>query len=252
MPIVIIIAAAAALACVMLSKAAPEPNADQLAEELLTVQNNTLIAKTTGDFTGIAMRPSPNKGSRGSAKVTTLVWHYTAGAGAQGAIAWLCDPAAKASAHFVVGRDGTITQLVPCAEAAWHAGGSTVTNGSSIGIECVSPGIVTRDDDGNWLLPNKSKWTPDAEPQQATLRYPSGKVITAWWVPYTPAQVAGMVALKSILAGSTWADCLNDQCGHEDVDPNRKSDPGPLFPWDAVSTFEQRKRRHGTTVQGVV
>lgn len=252
MPWLILIGAAAIVAFLALKKAEPEPNADQLAEELLEVTNNTLIAKTTGDFAGITMRPSPNKGSRNGARVTTLVHHYTAGAGAQGAIAWLCDPNAKASAHFVVGRDGTITQLVPLAESAWHCGGSSVTNSSSIGIEWVNPGIVTRDDAGNWILPNKSQWIPDVEPQQATLRYPSGKAITAWWVPYTEAQKAAMVAMRAMLAASPYAACLDDQCGHEDVDPTRKSDPGPLFPWDIVSTFDQRKKRHVTTVQGVV
>jgi N-acetylmuramoyl-L-alanine amidase len=228
-----------------------EPNPDQLAEELLEVTNNTLIAKTTGDFAGIDMRPSPNKGSRGSTKVTTLVWHYTAGAGAQGAISWLCNPEAKASAHFVVGRDGKITQLVPLSDAAWHCGGSSVTNAQSIGVELVNPGIVTQDSDGGWLLPNGSKWTPDETPVQATLHYPSGKAITGYWVPYTAAQKAGIIALKAMLAGSSYADCINDQCGHEDVDPTRKSDPGPLFDWDMVSTPQQRKR-HATTVQGLV
>lgn len=249
MPVVLV---GAALALLWVMRPTPEKNADQLAEELLEVQNNTLVTKTTGDFPGVVMRPSPNKGSRNGAKVGTLVWHYTAGAGTQGAIAWLCDPKAKASAHFVLGRDGTITQLVPCDEAAWHAGGSTVTNASSIGIECVNPGIVTRDDDGTWRLPSGALWTPDAEPVQATLRYPSGKAITAWWVPYTDAQKAAMVAMRAMLASSKWSACLNDQCGHEDVDPTRKSDPGPLFPWDAVSTYDQRKRRHQTTVQGLV
>jgi N-acetylmuramoyl-L-alanine amidase len=252
MPIIILIVAGVAVALALASKASVEKNPDQLAEELLEVQNNTLVKKTSGEFAGVVMRPSPNKGSRGNSKVTTLVWHYTAGAGAQGAIAWLCDPAAKASAHFVIGRDGVITQLVPLAEAAWHSGGSTVTNSTSIGVELVNPGIVTRDDDGNWILPNGSKWTNDVEPKRATLLYPSGRAITTWWAPYTDAQVGAMIALCAMLAGSPYAACLADQCGHEDVDPTRKSDPGPLFPWDTVSTYEQRKKRHATTVKGVV
>jgi N-acetylmuramoyl-L-alanine amidase len=248
----LVAAGAVALLLMFTKKVTPEKNPDQLAEELLQVHNDTLIDKKTGDFASVMMRPSPNKASRGKTKVSMLVWHYTAGAGINGAISWLCDPAAKASAHFIIGRDGLIVQLVPCAEAAWHAGGGALenVNSKSIGVELVSPGIVTKGADGQWRTSQNAPWVPDAEPQQATLLYPNGKAITAWWVPYTQAQIAGMIALKSMLAGSIWRDCLNSQCGHEDIDPTRKSDPGPLFPWDVVSTYEQRKILHNTKVKG--
>lgn len=47
----------------------------------------------------------------------------------------LSKPAAQVSAHFVVGRDGTIVQLVDTDDIAWHCKG---WNEASIGIEHVA------------------------------------------------------------------------------------------------------------------
>lgn len=80
----------------------------------------------------LVWKPTPNVSSRGGEKVRLLVWHETAGAYA-GAVSWLCNPAAQASAHLVVREDGLeATQLVPLAEKAWHA---VAFNSESIGVE---------------------------------------------------------------------------------------------------------------------
>lgn len=200
--------------------------------------------ETTGDF-GYAWRPSPNKSSRGGAKATTLVWHYTAGKTGRGAIDWLCNPDAKASAHFVIDRDGTITQLVSCADAAWHAGNNAI-NKTSIGVEVVNVGFVVPDGDGGWKAPDGSRWTPDGvQPVQASTRFPNGLVVTQYWVPYTAAQLRAMKELQAKLAFSGWRTVLRDQRGHEDIaEPyGRKQDPGPLFPWAQLASFDDTKQR---------
>ena len=74
-----------------------------------------------------------------------LVLHYTGMATAEAALARLCDPAAKVSAHYTVDEDGTVYAHVPEARRAWHAGvsfwaGDTDINARSIGIELVNPG----------------------------------------------------------------------------------------------------------------
>jgi len=80
----------------------------------------------------IVQRRSPNRSSRHGARVDLLVWHETAGA-YKGSVAWLCNPAAQASAHLVVREDGgEVTQLVPLAEKAWHA---AAYNPRSVGVE---------------------------------------------------------------------------------------------------------------------
>lgn len=77
-------------------------------------------------------RHSPNQSSRNGAKVDLLVWHETAGA-YTGSVAWLCNPAAQASAHIVIDETGTqATQLVPLEAKAWHA---EAYNPRSVGVE---------------------------------------------------------------------------------------------------------------------
>lgn len=77
-------------------------------------------------------RPSPNQSSRNGAAVDLIVWHETAGAYA-GAVAWLCDPRSKASAHIVIREDGLeAAQLVPLHAKAWHA---AAYNPRSVGVE---------------------------------------------------------------------------------------------------------------------
>lgn len=83
----------------------------------------------------LVQRKSPNFSSRNGATITHVVWHSTAGSYA-GAVGWLCDPRAQASAHAVVREDGgEVTQLVRLAEKAWHAAG---WNAFSIGVEHAS------------------------------------------------------------------------------------------------------------------
>lgn len=54
----------------------------------------------------------------------------------EGVTAWLCNPAAQVSAHYVVtGTDRRVACIVDPANIAWHAG-NWVGNQTSIGIEC--------------------------------------------------------------------------------------------------------------------
>ncbi|MCF6097104.1 N-acetylmuramoyl-L-alanine amidase [Thermovorax subterraneus] len=70
----------------------------------------------------IKWTPSPNftKGRNGK-KIIAIVDHITAGY-MPGCLNWLCNPRAKASAHYLVTRDGSIYQLVKDENTAWHAG----------------------------------------------------------------------------------------------------------------------------------
>jgi len=76
---------------------------------------------------------SPNVSSRRGARVSLIVVHSTEGA-YEGAVSWLCNPQAQASAHLVLREDGgEATQLVPFAEKAWHVADY---NGFAVGLEC--------------------------------------------------------------------------------------------------------------------
>jgi N-acetylmuramoyl-L-alanine amidase len=80
--------------------------------------------------------PSPNFASRMGHTIDTIVLHNTDGSLA-GAINRFLTPAAQVSAHYIVDRDGQITQMVHDADTAWHSGNKPV-NQKSIGIEIVA------------------------------------------------------------------------------------------------------------------
>jgi len=85
----------------------------------------------------LVQRRSPNQSSRNGAAITHLVWHATAGHYVP-SIAWLCNPAADASAHLVMREDGgEVTQLVRLAEKAWHC---VAWNSFTVGVEHASMG----------------------------------------------------------------------------------------------------------------
>jgi N-acetylmuramoyl-L-alanine amidase len=90
--------------------------------------------------------PSPNFGIREqAAKPAILLLHYTGMPSAESAINWLAAPESQVSCHYVADERGVITQMVPEAYRAWHAGAShwkgvTDINSCSIGIEIHNPG----------------------------------------------------------------------------------------------------------------
>lgn len=76
---------------------------------------------------------SPNYSARDH-EITHIILHNTDGA-FLGAVSWLCNPEAHASAHLVIPRSGgKIAALVNEKDAAWHAG-SHQWNHCSLGIE---------------------------------------------------------------------------------------------------------------------
>lgn len=76
----------------------------------------------------ITQKSSPNHyNGRNGWKPDIIVCHITDGS-YDGAVSWLCNPQAQASAHFVVSRAGQVTQLVGLTDAAW-CNGTSVTTG---------------------------------------------------------------------------------------------------------------------------
>jgi len=96
---------------------------------------------------------SPNYSSRHGVSVDTLIIHHTGGK-FPGCAEWLCNPTAKASAHYIVTQKGEVFQLVDEDLKAWHAGRGAFDlnqdgsispeerrfNARSIGIELESDG----------------------------------------------------------------------------------------------------------------
>jgi N-acetylmuramoyl-L-alanine amidase len=82
---------------------------------------------------------SPNYSLRGGQSISMIVLHATVGS-ARSALAWLTNPAARVSTHYLIDKSGHIYQLVADEYCAWHAGhaswhGQTAINEMSLGIE---------------------------------------------------------------------------------------------------------------------
>lgn len=146
----------------------------------------------------IIAAPSPNFNER-RAPPDMLVLHYTGMQTGEAALARLCDAEAQVSAHYLVEEDGRIFGLVPEERRAWHAGrgvwqGQDDCNAASIGIEIVNPGHEF----GYRAFPD--------------------------------AQIASVIALIGDIR-ERWTVPDSRIIGHSDLAPERKDDPGELFPW---------------------
>ena len=143
-------------------------------------------------------RLSPNYDER-DAPVSMVVIHYTEMESAAAALDRLTDPEAKVSAHDLITEAGEVTRLVPEEKRAWHAGvsywrGEADVNTVSIGIELDHPGHAFG------------------------------------YREFSDAQIGALVPLLHAIVKRHDVPRAN-VVGHSDVAPQRKIDPGELFPW---------------------
>jgi N-acetylmuramoyl-L-alanine amidase len=152
----------------------------------------------------IRSRPSPNHGPRPApGRIDLLVLHYTGMPTAAAALDRMCDPASEVSAHYLLEEDGGVWQLVDEARRAWHAGrgfwaGATNINDRSVGIELANPG-------------HEHGYRAFPEAQLTSLEQLCRAILARH--PISPERVLG----------------------HSDVAPERKQDPGELFPWPRLA-----------------
>lgn len=111
------------------------------------------------------------------------------------------------SAHFLIERDGTVTQFVSCNARAWHAGVSSFAgrencNDFSVGIE-----LEGTDE-----------------------------------LPFSDAQYQALIGLTRQLLDAYPQLSVERICGHSDIAPGRKTDPGPCFDWARLSAALQGER----------
>ncbi|RAT21105.1 N-acetylmuramoyl-L-alanine amidase [Lonsdalea populi] len=122
----------------------------------------------------------------------------------------------EVSAHYLIPEKPPLSawrpvawQLVPESQAAWHAGvsywrGSVQLNSVSVGIELENQG------------------------------YRCPLLGGCRWAPYSPEQVTLLAHLaRDILQRHQIAP--QNVVAHSDIAPQRKVDPGPLFPWKQLA-----------------
>lgn len=79
-----------------------------------------------------SLQEVPLNHEKGENRPRLLIVHIMQGS-LSGTDSWFHNPKAKVSAHFGVGRDGTVLQWVDTDDRAWHA---VDANDYSIGVEC--------------------------------------------------------------------------------------------------------------------
>jgi N-acetylmuramoyl-L-alanine amidase len=192
---------------------------------VFSVQNEFLFA----DGNMVSFCRSPNQS--GSIVPEYLVIHFTAGASAQSSIDWLTDKRAQASAHLVIGRDGSVTQLVAFDRKAWHAGksrwaGDSGLNNNSIGIELDNLGALS-----GWAGHWRTSWgTPVPDDQVIVLPHKHDGKSRGWHI-YSDVQ---MSVVENVSRALVMHYGLKDVLGHDDIAPGRKLDPGPAFGLEAL------------------
>ena len=161
-----------------------------------------------------------------------ILLHDTAGRLERGSsVGWFKSAECNTSAHVVVERDGSITQMVPFDRRAFHAGKSSYNgrsiansvNSFSIGIEIVNPGALGADGSA-WF---KAKFPIDQLKKVKTKEHGDSH-----WMPYTADQVSAVTELCKALVDAYPE--IHDITTHWFVSPGRKVDPNPLFPVDEV------------------
>lgn len=192
--------------------------------------------------------------------ITSGVDHYTAAGSGRAVAKWVAGKsvykgkvvsAARVCGHVLICRDGFIIQQVLFADRAYHAGTTPGrgdlwkgkdpprnVNDFTVGIENSNYGALIKKQ-GSFYIPVKKKggWIPGAKypsrlpaPLSAEDQYGH----TYWWEPYTDELVQANISVKKTLIELGLVTDRNNWVGHSDVSPERKMDPGPLWPMSYV------------------
>lgn len=182
----------------------------------MQLTQSLILDPLTGWLNGAKHLPSQNFNARPATEISLLVIHNISlppgqfGTGMVEALFTNQLPVAahpyfagiaqlKVSAHFFIQRDGAITQFVSCLDRAWHAGvsnfkGREACNDYSLGIEL------------------------EGEDNLA----------------YSEAQYRSLNQLVNELIKHYPMITAERICGHSDIAPERKTDPGPAFNWQRL------------------
>ncbi len=195
-----------------------------------TINNHRLAI----DEQPVDFQLSPNRSS--VIRPEGVILHDTAGRLDKGnSVGWFLKKEAKASAHLVVERDGSITQMVPFNVKAWHAGRSVLggrsgCNAFSVGIEIVNPGKMEKVEGGYQPWFRKLYTEQDGMIRPASTRYHGD----GYWMDYTEAQIEAVSGICCALADKYGMTFIEP---HWFVSPGRKVDTNPLFPLEHVRSL---------------
>ena len=152
------------------------------------------------------LSPNYSKRKRAKKEIKFVILHYTGMQSEIDSINRLKDPKQKVSCHYLINRQGKITQMVKDENIAWHAGKSKWKNfenlnDNSLGIELVNKG------------------------------HEFG------YQNFSTKQIKSLIELCKKLKRKYFINNENF-LGHSDIAPLRKIDPGEKFPWKRLSNYK--------------
>lgn len=189
--------------------------------------------------------------------VDGITWHWTDTRGV-GAVALAKRTIKKAanvgSCHLWLGADGEIAQSAPMLLGSWHAGFGFTFKRDASGVYRISPGynanaffagveIENIGEVRKTTLKGKEVWAgwpfnflpetlqkygaPTVCPDDEVYVHP--KYPNRGWHKFTQAQRDGAERIVRALRGSCALTRENCSWGHLQIDPERRTDPGPLW-----------------------
>lgn len=148
-------------------------------------------------------KPSPNFNERkDDAKIDLVIIHYTGMASTEAALTRLTDPKSEVSCHYLIDEEGNIFQLVDDDKRAWHAGVSSWRGKGDVNSRSIGIELSNRGHE-----------------------------------PFTDKQLGALALLSHDLSHRHNIPPENF-IGHSDIAPDRKQDPGPLFPWRKMASHD--------------
>lgn len=179
-------------------------------------------------------RPSPNRTiGRPGARIRAVVLHISQGSYASG-VDWLANPQSGVSAHFIVGEDGAVTQLVDTADTAW-ANGLTYRKGAWYNSR------------GRRVTPTWRLLTPDTPVNASTISIEHAGYTDR---PRPPAQVSAVIGLLAWIARTEGLPPYvvgETLIGHAHLDSvDRPQCPGPHVDLAAYAAAANAHRRPAT------
>ena len=170
-----------------------------------------------------------------------VLLHYTAGNTLDSTVNWMMSEESKVSYHFLIGRNGEITQLVSVNNVAWHAGeshwkGCFGLNKWSIGIGLCNWGPLYLDEKSGLFYPQATSKKNEPIPFSKIARFGRLKQSEPYdtFERYTPPQY---FSLALLLWAITRFFRIEEILMHSQVSPGRKIDPGPAFQYHSVNAF---------------
>lgn len=165
-------------------------------EKALPPEEKIVLQKATGIYREADWAPAIHYDLR---KPNFVILHHTSQNSIAQTVRTFQLEHTKVSAHYIIGKDGQIIQMLNDFERAWHAGRSkwganTDLNSASIGIE----------------LDNNGR------------------------EPFAEDQIESLLVLLDTLKNRYNIPQLNF-IGHADIAPTRKNDPSTFFPWKRLA-----------------